>query len=459
MTTEREHWSGRLGFILATIGSAIGLGSIWKFPYEVGTNGGGTFVLAYLAGLVAIVWPLMLCEFAVGRRGRSDATGSISRIARESSASPGWMLIGGLGTVTASLILSFYSVIGGWTFAYTVETVRSGLAGSSASAVQARFDALLSSPLRMVAYHTIFMALTGLIVARGIERGIEIACKILMPILVVLLVLLSIYAGAEGDISAAMRFLFVIDTERITPTVAIEALGLGFFSIGVGLAVLVTYASYAHAEIDLRQVAIMTILGDTFVSFLAGFAVFPLVFAEKLDPASGPGLIFVTLPLAFARLSFGALAAATFFVLLGLAALASAISLLEMPVAFLARTCHWSRPLATAAAALSCWLLGLVSVLSFNHWADWHPLRSLPGLSKATAFALLDGLTSNLLLPAGGVAVAVFGGWVVPERILAEELRLGPRASAALRALLRYVVPLGIAAATLAPLHFARGAE
>jgi NSS family neurotransmitter:Na+ symporter len=375
--------------------------------------------------------------------------GSIARVAQASGASAHWGLIGTLGVLTSFLVLSFYSVIGGWTLAYTVETVRHGLAGDTAGAVQARFDALLASPLRMTAYHTAFMGLTAVIVARGVARGIEDACKVMMPALIALLAVIALYAAANGDLAAALRFLFVIDLQRITATVALEALGLGFFSIGIGFALMLTYAGYADRDINLRQVAIATILADTAVSLLAGLAVFPVVFAEKLDPASGPGLLFVTVPLAFARLPLGMLAAAGFFVLLALAALASAISLLEMPVSWLAHRADWPRPRATAAAAAACWLLGLASVLSFNRWAAWYPLAAVPGLAKATLFELMDQLTSNALLPAGGLALALFGGWVVPSRLLAEELRLGVAGTVVVRALLRYVAPIGIAAATV----------
>ncbi len=458
MRERREFWSGRIGFILATTGAAIGLGSIWKFPYEVGTNGGGGFVLCYLAGVAAIVFPLMLCEFAVGRRGGADAMGSIARVAAASGASAHWRLIGAAGVLTSFLVLSFYSVIGGWTLAYTVETLGHGFADDTAGAVQARFDALLASPLRMTAYHSAFMALTSFIVARGVARGIEDACKVMMPALIVLLALIALYAAVNGDLAAALRFLFVIDPQRITATVALEALGLGFFSIGIGFALMLTYASYAERDIDLCQVAIAAIVADTAVSLLAGLAVFPVVFAEKLDPASGPGLLFVTVPLGFARLPFGMLAAAGFFVLLALAALASAISMLEMPVSWLAHRTNWPRPRATAAAAAACWLLGLASVLSFNRWAAWHPLAVVPGLAGATLFDLMDQLTSNALLPAGGLALALFGGWVVPARLLAEELRIGAGAIVVVRALLRYVAPLGIAAATFVSVRHGIGA-
>jgi neurotransmitter:Na+ symporter, NSS family len=454
MQKKQEEWSGRIGFILSTMGSAIGLGSIWKFPYEVGSNGGGAFVFCYLMGLLLIVFPLMLVEFAIGRRGRSDAVGSISLVADESGSSRHWQLLGAVGVVTSFLILSFYSVIGGWALSYAVDTVLNGLSGDSASAVQARFDALLASPWSMTLYHALFMAVTALIVARGVAGGIESACKVLMPVLIVLVVVLALYSMSEGDVYGTLRFLFGFDRELISAKIALEALGLGFFSIGVGLAVMITYASYAGPEIDLRQVAIATIVGDTMVSCLAGLAVFPIVFVEKLDPASGPGLMFVTLPLAFARLPFGTLVATAFFVLLAVAGLASAISMLEMPVAFLQRRIACSRRFATVISAAACWVLGLLSVLSFNVWADWFPLASIQGFAKASVFDLLDQLTSNMLLPAGSFALALFGGWVIPTSLFADELRLGPTAIASIRVLLRYVVPCGIAAASFASLRF-----
>lgn len=452
-----ERWSTRAGFIFAAMGSAIGLGSIWKFPYEVGTNGGGGFVLFYLLGLGLIVFPLMLVEFAIGRRGGSHAIASIAAVASASGASRLWATIGMLGVVGAVLILSFYSVIGGWAVAYVVDTIRDGLPGAAAATVQARYDALLAAPLRMTLYHTIFMAATVAVVARGIAGGIERASLYLMPILIVLVVVLAGYSTSQGDAPAAVRFLFALDLDRLSPRVALEALGLGFFSIGVGLAVMVTYAAYAGPEFDLRTVAVVTILSDTAISFLAGLAVFPVVFAERLDPSSGPGLMFVTLPLAFARMPLGAPAAIAFFVLLSLAALASAMSLLEMPVALAHRWLGWSRRRAAIVAGAVCWTLGLASVLSFNVWAGWHPLAWLPGLGTFTVFDSLDHVASNVLLPLGGLGLALFGGWVVPPPVLAAELRLGPAAARAMVLLLRYVAPIGIIAASVLPILLERG--
>jgi NSS family neurotransmitter:Na+ symporter len=238
----------------------------------------------------------------------------------------------------------------------------------------------------------------------------------------------------------------------VSARAALEALGLGFFSIGVGLGLMITYAAYADAAMDLRRAAIATVVADTAISFLAGFAVFPLVFANGLDPASGPGLVFVTLPLAFARMPLGTLAAVAFFVLLFVAALASAISLLELAAALLTKRFGWPRRWASTVPAAACFVAGLATVLSFNRWADWHPLAGVPGFARATAFDLVDHLTSNVLLPLGGFALAVFAGWALPRAFLAAELGLAPGAAARLHWVLKYVAPAGIAAATLAPL-------
>ena len=449
-TLQRELWSSRGGFILANIGSAVGLGSIWKFPYEVGSNGGAAFVLFYLLGLTLIVFPLMLVELSVGRRGSSDAVQSIAVVAAANRARRGWAVAGAIGIIASFLILSFYSVIGGWAIEYFTEIIRHGLAGDRAT-VQSRYEDILASPMRMGLYHALFMAITALIVARGVATGIEAASKIIMPLLILLIVMLAIYSAIEGDLAATLRFFFALDTDMITPRIVLEALGLGFFSIGVGLGVMITYAAYAKADVNLREVAIITVISDTAISFLAGFAVFPIVFAERLDPSSGPGLIFVTLPLAFTGMPFGTWTAGAFFLLLAIAAVASAISMLEMSVALTRRCFGWSRPTAAMVCASVCWVTGLASVLSFNVWSGWYPLAAFPGLATATLFHILDHLTSNALLPLAGFLLAIFGGWVVPESVLMHELGVSRSWVSRLRFLLRFVAPIGIATASIAP--------
>lgn len=451
-----EQWSGRLGFTLATIGSAVGIGSIWKFPYEVGSNGGGVFVAFYLAGLALIVVPLMLAEFAIGRSGGGDPVTSIAAVARACGAGRAWAVFGALGVFTGFLILTFYAVIGGWTIAYAVDTVARGLPGPDAQAVRSRYEAFLASPGEMFGCQFLFLAVTASVVARGVGHGIEAAAKVLMPVLLVLMLLLAGYALIEGDVGRTLRYLFVPAFDQVSARAALEALGLGFFSIGVGLGLMITYAAYSNAAISLREVAIVSVLADTAISLLAGLAVFPIVFGNQLDPASGPGLVFVTLPLAFARLPLGSIAAVAFFVLLFVAALASAISMLELVVAMLVRRYRWSRGAASAACGSLCFVAGVPTVLSFNLWADWHPLANVPGFATATFFDLIDHLTSNVMLPVGGFALALFSGWAIPARFLREQLRLGGRGAAALLVLLRYVAPAGIAVATLGGMVFPR---
>jgi NSS family neurotransmitter:Na+ symporter len=427
----KDAWSGRAGFVLATIASAVGLGSIWKFPYEVGENGGAAFVLFYVLGLALAVVPLMLAEFAIGRRGGGDAATSIARLAAAHGAHPGWRWVGVLGVLTGVLVLSFYSVIGGWTLAYALQP-------------SLPYEALLAAPGRMIAYHAVFLALAAAVVARGVGGGIELASKVLMPLLVLLMLALAAYGVVAGDAAATLRFLFKLDLSAFTARAALEALGLGFFSIGVGFGLMITYAAYARADIGLRQVALWSIGADTAISLAAGFAVFPLVFANGLDPASGPGLVFVTLPIAFARMPFGGVAAVAFFALLFVAALASAISMLELAVAPLVRGYGWRRAPAAALVAGVCFVAGLATVLSFNRWSRWSP----------TPYQLLDHLTSNVLLPLGGLAIALFAGWALPKSLLAQELRSTQRGAALLYWLLRWLTPALIALAALAPLAF-----
>ena len=450
MTAAKEHWSGRTGFILANIAAAVGLGSIWKFPYEVGTNGGGAFVICYVVGLILIVLPLMLCELAIGRHGRSDAIRSVVAVATAANASRWWSLFALLGVITGVLILSFYSVIGGWAIAYVIDTVGHGLPQQDAAGAKARFDALLSSPTALLFYHLAFMTIAVAIVARGVSKGIERASMILIPTLIVLLIVLAIYSLTRGGFWPTWNYLFAFDLSTITPKIALEALGLGFFSIGVGLSIMIAYAAYADRNINLRQVATLTLVSDTAVSFLAAFAIFPIVFAENLDPSSGPGLVFITLPLAFSHMPFGTAASIAFFTLLFVAAIGSAISFLELATAPLQHAIECSRTMASIACGAVAWTLGIATVLSFNAWAEWFPLSFFPGFARATWFDLIDHLTSNVLLPIAGFGIAVFVGWAVPRSMIAGELRLPSVVLNTFYVLLRYVVPAGIATASIA---------
>lgn len=446
---EATAWKTPSGFVLATIGSAVGIGSIWKFPYEVGANGGGAFVLVYLAGLALVVVPMMLAEFAIGRNGRADAATSIEITATGEGTSPRWAAVGVFGAVTSFLILSFYAVIGGWAIFYAVDTVLNGLPdGAGAAAV--RFDDLLASPTRLGAFQAVFLGAVGAVVVGGVQGGIERSMKVLMPLLAVLLSALAVYSMTTGDAAEAVRFLFVPDFDELTGAGVLDALGLGFFSIGVGLGILLTYAAYSPPGIDLKAAAVASVAGDTAVSLVAGLAIFPVVFAYGVDPGSGPGLAFVSLPLAFEAMPGGRWAAIAFFVMLAVAALGSAISMLEAVVAVLSRRWGWRRSRGTAVGAVACFVVGLATVLSFNRWADFHPLGGIGRFADHTVYDLLDDATSQVLLPLGGLALAVFVAWTLPARFLGRQLRLGGAPLTGLRLTLRFVSPALVVAAAVA---------
>lgn len=450
--SPRERWSGRLGFVLATIGSAIGLGSIWKFPYEVGENGGAVFIIFYFLGLLVVVTPLMLAEFVIGRRGGGDVIGSLGTLARESGASSKWRWVGWLMIATGFLILSYYSVIGGMTAAYAVLSVTEGFAGLTGNEAKDLFDALANSPEVLFGCQALFLAATVWVVARGIGNGVEAACKILMPLLAILMILLVIYALVEGAVEPALDFMFAPRLEKFSARVVLEALGLGFFSIGVGIGIMVTYAAYAERDLNLTNAAVITIAGDTAISVLAGLAIFPLVFAAGLDPASGANLIFLTLPIAFGQLPFGDAVGLIFFVLLFVAGLASAISMLELLVAPLMRLMGKKRVRMAVSLGVLCWLLGLPTVLSFNVWSDARPLAFWAGFGDLGIFDLVDGLASNALLPLSGLLVAMFAAWRMGIGGLASELHWSEAKARVLRFLLRWITPVLILASLLAGL-------
>lgn len=454
---QGQGWTSRWGFLLATVGSAVGLGSIWKFPYMVGANGGGAFVFVYLLALAVIVFPVLLAEFVIGRAGGKSAVGSLQDVAARHGGTRAWGLLGLWSIVAGILILSFYSVIGGWTIAYIPLAAQGAFAGQTGEQVAGIFNALLADPNRLILFHAIFMTLTAVTVALGITNGLERAVTILMPLLFLIMIGLVVFAAATTGLGKAAAFMFTPDFSKITPKIVLDAIGLGFFSISVGMGVMITYAAYSGREINLTEIAVATIAGDTFVSFLAGFAIFPLVFAYNLDPAGGPGLMFVTLPVAFAQMEWGTVVGAAFFILLLVSALASALSLLELIVSYAVER-NVNRVVAALGGGLFCFVLGLATVYSFNEWSTWFPLAGVPGMEAKTAFDLIDFLTSNIMLTVGGVLIAVFVGWVMPSGAVAETLGVRNGASVGLlNFLLRIVCPLALAAVLWAGLFLTGG--
>ncbi|KPQ29451.1 MAG: neurotransmitter:Na+ symporter, NSS family [Marinobacter excellens HL-55] len=442
---KRGLWSSRLAFILAATGSAVGLGNIWKFPYVTGENGGGAFVLVYLLCIAIVGIPIMMAEVMIGRRGGRSPVNSLRLITERDRLKPAWKLVGVVGVLAGFLILSFYSVIGGWAISYVGTTASGQLAGQSAEAVGAIFSGLLSDPAILLTWHTLFMALVMVVVARGVRSGLERAVSILMPALFVLLLIVVGYAMTTGHFGQAAAFLFQPDFSKLTTSGILVALGHAFFTLSLGMAVMMAYGSYLPKNISIAKTSITVSVIDTGVALLAGLAIFPIVFANGLEPGAGPGLIFQTLPLAFGQMPMGTLFGTLFFVLLIFAAWTSGISLLEPIVEWLEEQKGMNRAVSTIAAGAVCWALGIASILSLNLWADFAPLGFIPMLEGKTIFDLLDFFTANILLPLGGLLVALFAGWVMSRQAMENELSLSPAMFNLWFVTVRFVTPVAVA--------------
>lgn len=450
MTERHEHWSSRAGFLLAAIGGAVGLGSVWKFPYTVGANGGGAFVLIYLAVSALITLPILIAELGIGRRGQMSPPNASAKVARESGRSPAWAGMGWLSTIAIYLIMTFYSVIGGWVTAYVFKALMGDFQGLDAAATGQLFADLLASPWEMMLWHGLFMAITATILLGGVQHGIERLVKVAMPALFIMLLGLVAYAAVVGDPAAAARYLFVPDFTKVTSQTVLSAVGLSFFSIGTGMALMMTYGSYLGRDAVLSKAALVIAVSVPIAALSTGMAVFPLVFANGLNPGEGPGLLFVTLPLAFAQMTGGHLVGIVFFVLVFLAAITSAIAGVQPLVAWGEENRGIDRRTSTIVTSFGAWALGLGTVLSFNLWADVHPLGFLgAGLGKYATmniFELTDFLTSNLMLPLGNILICLFVGWALPAAVAQEEAGLGAGVLfQAWRLTLRFFAPLAIA--------------
>ncbi len=448
-----EHWSSRFVFLMAAVGAAVGLGNLWKFPYTAGVSGGAAFVIVYIGAIVVVAVPIVAAELLIGRRGRMSPVNSFANLAREAGASPAWRLVGMLNVLAVFLILSFYSVIAGWAFAYLPKLASGRFTGADSDTVSSVFAELLASPGLLTFWHAVFMILTVLIVSRGLQKGIERAVRFLMPALLVMLLLLVVYAAVAGDFSAAVTFLFKADFSKITPAVALGAVGQAFFSVSVAMGLLIAYGSYLDPGASLTRSAVLIAGADTLVALLAGLAIFPLVFANGLDPAEGPGLLFVTLPIAFGQMPGGSLFGSIFFLLLIVSALTSTIAVLEPIVAWAEEHRGWRRGPSAAIAGLLAWITGLATVFSFNIWKDVHPLEGLEPFAGKTVFDLIDYATSNIMLPAGGILIAVFAGWVMTRESTRDELGIPDGwVFRSWRFSLRYVAPVAVGLVLLANL-------
>ncbi len=442
---QHETWSSRITFLLAAVGAAIGLGNIWKFPYITGENGGSAFVLVYLLCIVFVAIPILIAEIMLGRRGRQSPPNSVAIIARQEGRSGAWAIIGWLGVLSAYLIMTYYSVIAGWAMSYMFKAGNGNFEGQSAAAINQEFSVLLADPAKLTLWHAAFMLITMVILIRGLRQGIERTVKVLMPLLFALLLLMVAYALVEGDVSAGLHFLFDFDLSAINGEVVLMAVGHAFFSIGVAMGLMIGFGAYLGKEVSIARSALIISLTDTLVALLAGIAIFPIVFAHGLDPAEGPGLIFVTLPIAFGNMTGGLLFGTLFFILLFFAALTSAIGAMEPVVAWVEEHQGVRRSTAAVAVCGTAFIIGMGTVFSFNLWADWHPLGFTGLLAEKTFFDVIDYLTANIMMPLGGLLLAVFVGWRISPQAVAEATGIeNARYFSIWYRLLRWLVPLAI---------------
>ena len=436
-TSIHGQWSGRMAFILAATGSAVGLGNIWKFPYIAGENGGGAFVLVYLFCIAVIGIPIMMAEVMLGRRGRQSPINTMMTLAAENGRPALWAGLGWMGVVAGFLILSYYSVIAGWALSYVFRTGSGMFTGATTDGVNSIFTELVTDPERLLAWHTIFMVATMVIVARGVQHGLEKAVRYLMPTLFVLLVILMFYSMTTGHFSQGLAFLFQPDFSKISANSILIAMGHAFFTLSLGMGAIMVYGSYLPKDTSIAKTSIIIAGADTMVALMAGMVIFPIVFANGLEPGAGPGLIFKTLPIAFGQMDAGILIGTMFFVLLVFAAWSSSISLIEPAVAWLVENRGMNRIYASVWIGITTWFIGIGTVLSFNIWSD------VKWFGK-TFFDLLDYLTANIMLPIGGLLIAIFAGWLMHQQSTKDELDTTEKGYNIWLLLVRFVTPVAV---------------
>ena len=441
-TEKRANFGSKLGVILASAGSAVGLGNIWRFPYETGENGGAAFIIIYLGCVLLMGIPIMVAEFLIGRRSRSNTAGAYQRLA------PGtpWKWVGRMGVLAGFLILSYYTVVAGWTLEFIYEAATNSFAGKSAEGFIASFDSFVANPWRPLIWLIVFMLMTHYIIVKGVEKGIEKSAKIMMPALFILLIILAICSISLPGSSAGINFLFKPDFSQVNSKAFLSAMGQAFFSLSLGMGCLCTYASYFKNDTPLPKVALNVATIDTLVAILAGIIIFPAAFSVGIKPDAGPSLLFITLPNVFQQ-AFGSipLLAITlsimFYVLLAVAALTSTISLHEVVTAYLHEEFKMTRKKAACIVTTSCIVLGVFCSLSLGIGKEY----TLFGM---TLFDLFDYVTAKLMMPIGGFLIAIFTGWYLDKKLVWEEMttqgKLKPIVFKTLVFLLKYFSPIAI---------------
>lgn len=456
--SSHSQWSSKIGFLMAAVGSAVGLGSIWKFPYMTGDSGGSAFVIVFIVSIALIGFPVLVTEWLIGRRGQSNPAASFRKAAVANNTSPAWSILGYFGILAAFMILSFYSVIGGWSLNYTLKAGMNAFAGLNADATGKIFEGMLASPTEMTLWHTAFMGLTALIVAGGVTSGIEKASKIMMPALAFILLFIVGYNAINMDFAKGAEFLFKFDYARMQEVgvgkVLMAALGHAFFCLSLGMAIMVSYGSYLKQDVDLLATARTVIIWDIIFSLAAGLAIFPILFSNHLDPAAGPGLVFVTLPIAFGQMNLGVVVGTLFFLLLTFAALTSSISILEPIVEFLEEKTPMSRKLCTLVGAFATWAVGILALLSFNKLKDFAVFtihkngKDIP----QGIFDALDYTSSKIMLPLIGLGTIILIGWFMNQDSIKRELGLDGIKWTIWQVVVKFVAPLGIIAVFLTEL-------
>ncbi len=435
---KRDGFGSKLSIIAAAAGSAIGLGNIYRFPCEVGENGGAAFLLFYLIVVNLLGLPVMLSELVIGRRSQSNSVGAFKKLAPKSK----WPIVGYMGVLCGFLIFAFYSTVSGWTLEYIVKSVTNSFHGKDLATIESEFAAFHDMGWRNVMWQGIFIFLTGFVVFRGVQNGIEKTAKVLMPLLLGILIILGIRSMTLPGAKEGLSFLFRPDFSKITGKVMVEALGQGFFSLSLGMGVLITYGSYVKKEDNLTNTAFSVVIADTAIAILAGLVIFPAAFSFGVKPEAGMGLVFNTLPMLFNQITGGYWFCLIFFVLLAIAALTSTISLLEVLVAYLSEEMHLKRTWATVIACAGTMLLGVFASLSLMSETPF-------ALAGHTVFDMMDFLSSNILLPIGGVLIVIFVGWRLGKQKFFEEVTNEGALKAPLKRIIffiiRYLAPVAIA--------------
>ncbi len=447
-TASGLHWTSRRAFLMASVGCAVGLGNIWLFPYQAGANGGGAFVLIYLAAIFGLALPVLLAEIMLGRRGAAAPPAGLAAVARESGHSEQWRWMGILlGALGALFALAFYCVVGGWTLAYAFKAASGQLQQLDGAQSAHMFEQLSATAGSILPSFIAFTLLTVYISSRGLHAGIEKAVKLMMPALFTMLAAMVIYSAFVGDFAAAVQFLFRPDFSKITSHVVLAAFGTAFFSVSVGITNMMAYGSYIEKQTNLPESATLIVIADTTVALFAGLAIFPIVFMAGIEPAGGGGLAFISLPVAFGQIPGGLLFGTIFFVLLFFAALTSSIGMMEPPVSWLRDSFGLSRRKAALIAGGTAFVLSLLAALSFNVLADIRILGNFAVFADKTVFEFFVYLVTQVLMPAGGILVAIFAGWIVKRQFSADELYGGrePMMYKAWLFIVRFVAPILLA--------------